>query len=161
MTRNFGRHIVGKWSGAGLNISQVTIEAWQRCARTNDSQINGNATRIAKKLFRSIHQFASQACTLAFWFHSEQAQVAAITADLHIDAARKASGIFREQEFSFLHVFANAVGINAIALDEWQFDAKSSIDQRREGLHVRTLSETKLRFVPAWKRIRCGAHGIV
>lgn len=152
---------MGKWSGAGLKISQVTIEAWQRCTRTNDSQINGDAMRIAKKLFGNVHQFAPQAGTLAFWFHSEQPQVAPITADLHIDAAGEASGIFGEQKFSFLHVFANAGGIDAITLDEWQFDAKGNVDQRRKGLHIRALGGTNPRVVPAWKRIRRGAHGIV
>ena len=136
MTRHLCRGVWRKRRGARFQIAEMTVEPGQRCARADDSQINGDAMRVTKKLFRRIHQSAAQAGSLAPRLYAQQTQVTAAAAELDVNAAAEASSIFGDQEFSFFHIRTNAAGIDAIALDERQLDAKSNIDQRREGFDV-------------------------
>jgi len=68
--------------------------------------------------------------------HTEQAEVATVSAKFDVDAPREARGILRQQEFPFLHVGADTVGIDAVALDEGLLDAESGVDQTSERINV-------------------------
>src|SRR5260370_17994519 len=73
---------------------------------------------------------------MARWVHSEQAEVATVSAKLNIDASSEARGLLRQQEFPFLHVGTDAVGIGAITIDEGLLDAERRVDQTSERINV-------------------------
>src|SRR5882672_212456 len=161
MARHFYRRVWRKRRSAGFHIAEVTVKPRQGFARADNSQINSNTVRITEKILGSVHQFAAQSGSLAPWFHAEQTQVPAITANFDIDAASKAHRIFREQKSSLLHVLANTARVDAVALDEGQLDAERHVDQSREGFDIRALCETNPYVVPIRKRIGGRAHGNV
>ena len=145
MARHFYRRVWRKRRSAHLNVAEVTIKSRQGRTRADDAQINSDTVRSAKKMLRCIHELAAQSGSLPPWFHSEQTQVAAISANFDIDAASKTHRILGDQEFPLFHVPANTVGIDAIAFDERQLDAERKIDQRGEGLDVRALCAANVR----------------
>ncbi len=161
MARHFYRRVWRKRRPAGFRIAKVTVKPRQGFARADNSQINSDTVRIAKKILGSVHQFAAQSGSLAPWFHAEQTQVAAISANFDIDTASKARDILGDQEFSLFHVLTNTIGIDAISLDEGQLDAERNIDQRGESFDIRALCETNPCVFPIPKRIDGRAHRIV
>src|SRR6266446_5554239 len=161
MIGHFCRSVWRKRRSSRFNVAEVTIKSRQRCTRADDSQINSDTVRGAKKILRSVHQFAAQSGSLAPWFHAEQTQAAAIAANFDIDAASEAHRIFRQQKFSLFHVLPNTPSIDAVALDEGQLDAERHVDQSHEGFDLRALCETNPCVVPIRKRICGRAHRIV
>jgi hypothetical protein len=140
-------------SRAGFEVAEVAIESGERDARADDAQIDGSAAGCAEVILRRVHEFAAQARALARRIDTEQSQVTTITPEFDVDAADEAAGIFREQEFSFLHVSANAFGIDALAFDEGLFDAECGVDQAGERFCVGVLSGTNPCALHSWTRI--------
>jgi hypothetical protein len=106
----------------------VAIKSGKGRARTDDAEVNCDAAGLAEKILRGVHELAAQAGTLAPRFDSEQTQASAVAAKLDIDASCKSLGIFRQQKSPFFHVGADALGMDAVALDEGLLDAESSVD---------------------------------
>jgi hypothetical protein len=158
VARDFHGDVRSERSGAGFNEPETAIESWERGARADDAQIDGWATHCAKVILCCVHEFAAQASALARRFDTEQSQIAAITAEFDVDAPGKAGGIFREQEFPFLHVSTHAVGIDAVALDEVLFDSKGGVDQVGEWFDIGVLSETNPYAFHSRTRIYSGRH---
>src|SRR5260370_10543969 len=93
---------------------------------------------------------------MARWVHSEQAEVATVSAKLNIDASSEARGLLRQQEFPFLHVGTDAVGIGAITIDEGLLDAERRVDQTSERINVALDSGSDAGSC----RAACGIHDV-
>ena len=137
MAGDLGGHVRSERSGPGFEVAEVAIKRRKGRARTDDAKVDGDAAGLAEKILRGVHQFAAQASALVRWVHTEQAEVATVSAKLNVDAPREARGILRQQEFPFLHVGADTVRVGAIAFDEGLLDAEGGVDQTSQGFHVR------------------------
>ena len=93
MTRHLSRGVWRKRRGARFHIAEMTVEPGQRSARADDSQINGDAMRVTKKLFRRIHQSAAQPGSLAPRLYAQQTQVTAAAAFTSSSAATAATWV--------------------------------------------------------------------
>jgi len=76
------------------------------------------------------------------------------------DAAGEVGRILGDQEFSFFHVLTDAVGADAIAVDERQLDAERDVDQRREGFHVRRACVADTEVIARTPGFCSFVHGI-
>src|SRR5258708_2015198 len=118
--------------GAGFVVAEVAVKSREWRARTDDTEVDSDAIRLAEEILRSIHYFAAQAGSLPRRIHAEQAQVATVAAKLDVNATSQAGRIFGEEEFPFCHVGANASGIDAVAFDEGLLDAERDVNQADE-----------------------------
>jgi hypothetical protein len=114
----------------------MAIESRKWSARTDDAQVDRNATGFAKVIFRGVHKLAAQAGALPRRIHTEQPEVAAIGAEFDVNATDEASGILGEEEFPFCHVRAKALSVNSITFNESLLDAEGGIYQADEIVHV-------------------------
>src|SRR5579864_2090950 len=129
MHRNFrGRWIIIN-SGAGIDVSQPVIQGVEFGADVDNFQIAESAIRFAKSFFHEIDNLAAYAHSLAVRVDGEHSEIAALSAQFHIDTADEARRVFGQQELSFFHQAADGCGIRAIPLDEKLLDEEGRVDQ--------------------------------
>ena len=136
MAGNFDRHIRSERRSTGFVVAKMAIKGRERRARADDAKVDGSTARFAKAIFSRIHHFAAKPSSLPQGIHAKQPQVTSITVNLDVDATGQANGIFSDKEFPFGHVGANAVGVDAVALDVRLLDSEGGIDQANERIHI-------------------------
>lgn len=161
MAGNFGLDFGWKGGGAGFGVAQVAIKSEQRRPGADHAKVDGDAALSDKVVCGGVHQFAPQAGALPRGIDAQQTQIAAIAAKFYVNATSETCRIFRQKEFPFFHVGADAFGIRAIAVYEGLLDAKSEVDQTGEGFDIGFLSEANVYFLQVRTRIRCRWHGFI
>ncbi len=141
---DLGLDFCRKGRGAGFNVAEMTVKGRKGRAWINYPEVDGDATVFAKVVFGGVHQFPAQAGPLEPGIYAEETQIAAIAAKFDVNATSEARGIFRDQEFSFFHVGADALGIRAVALNEGLLNEEGGVDQAGEGFDIGFLREANV-----------------
>ena len=77
------------------------------------------------------------------WIDAEKAEIHAIRFFLEIDATGKCAGFLENQKLAGAEIFQRAFVIDAIASNKRTFDFKRGVDELRQRVGVRILSDAK------------------
>lgn len=118
--------------GPSLDEAQALVDREQFRAKAEDGDVDGYAAFCAEMSLGCGEHLFAEAGALMCGIDCELTEVAAIAVGLCVDAGDGiAFGVFREEDFPFLHHGGETLVVGAGALKE-SFDGEGGIDERDE-----------------------------
>ncbi len=119
----------------------MPVERLNIVARADRFQVHRRAARVHSEFFRRVHNFSAQAFALMHRIHAEQTQIHSVLTLLEVDTTDRNISLFEKQKFASGQIFQRAVAVNAITADKRTLDFKRCVDEFRQRVDVRILSE--------------------
>src|SRR5262249_53318193 len=124
-------------------VAETRVEGLDIFSWADRAQLHGNTPGFNGEFLGGIHQFSSEAVSLLPGINAEEAKVHAVTPFFEINATNESPTLFKNQELTRAEILQRAFAVDAIATYEWAFDFKRGVDELRERVGVRVLSDAK------------------
>src|ERR1700676_3111849 len=137
MTRLFWWMLVGrKGQSSALHVAETVVKRGQLGPQIHDGEVHELAACGAAVFLGGADQARSEARPLQCGIDREQAEISALTAQFHVNAAEQRGCLFGEQKFALLQQSTYLVWAGSFCVDEEALHLERGVHQTRDVLGI-------------------------